>query len=57
MGPLLLHNKNITIMDKIILIVANKHYSDDILKAHQILYDYYNAQPHIYVDKKGKDKL
>lgn len=44
-------------MDKIILIVANKHYSDDILKAHQILYDYYNAQPHIYVDKKGKDKL
>ncbi|XP_055540226.1 uncharacterized protein LOC129726948 [Wyeomyia smithii] len=55
MGPLLLHNKNIVIVDKTLREVASKRYEQDIKSAHKILYDFFDKQPNSFADKKGKD--
>uniref|UniRef100_A0A182X1F3 WD_REPEATS_REGION domain-containing protein n=1 Tax=Anopheles quadriannulatus TaxID=34691 RepID=A0A182X1F3_ANOQN len=56
MGPLFLHNKNIIVIDRTLRQVAEKRYEADIKHAHQILYDYYELQPTVFLDKKGKEK-
>jgi hypothetical protein len=56
MGPLLLHNKNIKLMDSVIRIVAEKRYESDMECAHKILHDYFVQQPNVFLDKKQKDK-
>ncbi|XP_058120682.1 uncharacterized protein LOC131292411 [Anopheles ziemanni] len=56
MGPLFLHNKNIIVVDRTLRQVAEKRYEADMQQAHRILYDYYEAQPNVFLDKKGKDK-
>jgi hypothetical protein len=56
MGPLLLHNKNIKIMDSIIRMVAEKRYESDMESAHKVLYDYFVKQPNVYYDKNKKEK-
>ncbi|XP_049279219.1 uncharacterized protein LOC125761788 [Anopheles funestus] len=56
MGPLFLHNKNIIVVDRTLRQVAEKRYEADIKQAHRILYDYYELQPNVFVDKKGKEK-
>ncbi|XP_053675438.1 uncharacterized protein LOC128725698 [Anopheles nili] len=56
MGPLLLHNKNIVVVDRTLRQVAEKRYEADIKQAHRILHDYYETQPSVYPDKKGKEK-
>uniref|UniRef100_A0AAG5DS04 AAA+ ATPase domain-containing protein n=1 Tax=Anopheles atroparvus TaxID=41427 RepID=A0AAG5DS04_ANOAO len=56
MGPLFLHNKNIIVVDRTLRQVAEKRYEADMQQAHRILHDYFEAQPNVYLDKKGKDK-
>ncbi|XP_058058731.1 uncharacterized protein LOC131209639 [Anopheles bellator] len=56
MGPLFLHNKNIIVVDRTLREVAEKRYASDIQRAHRILHDYYETQPNVFVDKKGKDR-
>uniref|UniRef100_A0A182PJR6 WD_REPEATS_REGION domain-containing protein n=1 Tax=Anopheles epiroticus TaxID=199890 RepID=A0A182PJR6_9DIPT len=56
MGPLFLHNKNIIVVDRTLRQVAEKRYEADIKQAHRILYDYYELQPNVFLDKKGKEK-
>lgn len=56
MGPLLLHNKNIKIMDSIIGAVAEKRYESDMESAHKILHDYFERQPNVFYDAKEKEK-
>lgn len=56
MGPLLLHNKNIIVVDKTLREVARMRYDTDIKEAHKTLYDYFEKQPNCYTDKKGKDR-
>lgn len=56
MGPLLLHNKNVKLMDSTLLKVAAKRYESDMEIAHKILYDFFSKQPDIFQDKKGKEK-
>lgn len=56
MGPLLLHNQNIIVVDKTLREVARKRYEKDIIKAHKTLYDYFEMQPNSYTDKQGKHK-
>jgi hypothetical protein len=56
MGPLLLHNKNIKIMDSIIRAVATKRYESDMECAHKILHDHFEKQPDVYYDSKKKEK-
>ncbi|XP_053690516.1 uncharacterized protein LOC128739141 [Sabethes cyaneus] len=55
MGPLLLHNKNIIIVDRTLREVANRRYERDIKGAHKVLYDFFEKQPNSFADKKGKD--
>ncbi|KAL7029565.1 hypothetical protein ACKWTF_006289 [Chironomus riparius] len=55
MGPLLLHNKNIKIMDSTIRAVAEKRYESDMECAHKILHDYFVQQPNVYFDSKKKE--
>ncbi|XP_055636203.1 uncharacterized protein LOC129775455 isoform X2 [Toxorhynchites rutilus septentrionalis] len=54
MGPLLLHNKNIIIVDRTLREVAKKRYEKEIEEAHKILYNYFEKQPNCYVDKKNR---
>jgi hypothetical protein len=56
MGPLLLHNKNIKLMDSTLRSVAEKRYEADMEKAHKILFELFEQQPDIYHDKKKKEK-
>lgn len=56
MGPLLIHNKNIKLMDSSISTVARKRYEADMEKAHKILFELFEKQPDIYFDKKNKEK-
>lgn len=56
MGPLLIHNKNIKLMDSVIRTVAEKRYEADMEKAHKILFELFEKQPDIYEDKKKKEK-
>lgn len=55
MGPLLLHNKNITIMDSTISAVAQKRYEADMGSAHKILLEFFEQQQSIQYDKKKKE--
>lgn len=55
MGPLLLHNKNITIMDSTISTVARKRYETDMESAHIILLEFFEKQQSIQYDKKKKE--
>lgn len=52
MGPLLLHNKNIIIVDGTLREVAKKRYEKEIREAHKLLHDFFEKQPNSYVDKK-----
>lgn len=54
MGPLLLHNKNITIMDSTISAVAHKRYEADMESAHKTLLEFFEKQQSIF-DKKKKE--
>uniref|UniRef100_A0A182QHQ1 Nephrocystin 3-like N-terminal domain-containing protein n=1 Tax=Anopheles farauti TaxID=69004 RepID=A0A182QHQ1_9DIPT len=56
MGPLFLHNKNIIVVDRTLREVAEKRYEADIKQAHRTLFDYYELQPNVFLDKKGKEK-
>lgn len=56
MGPLLIHNKNIKLMDSILRTVAGKRYEADIEGAHKILFELFERQPDIFYDKKKKEK-
>lgn len=56
MGPLLIHNKNIKLMDSVLRSVAEKRYEADMEKAHKILYELFAKQPDIYFDKKRKEQ-
>lgn len=56
MGPLLIHNKNIKLMDSVIRTVAEKRYESDMEKAHKILLELFEKQPDIHYDKKKKEK-
>lgn len=56
MGPLLLHNKNIKLMDSTLRSVAEKRYEADMDEAHKILCELFEKQPDIYYDNKGKEK-
>lgn len=56
MGPLLLHNKNIKLMDSTLRTVAEKRYEADMEKAHKTLYELFEMQPDIYYDEKKKEK-
>lgn len=56
MGPLLIHNKNIKLMDSILLKVAEKRYESDMERAHKILFELFEKQPDVYYDKKNKEK-
>lgn len=56
MGPLLIHNKNIRLMDSILRTVAEKRYESDMEKAHKILFDLFEKQPDIFYDSKKKEK-
>ncbi|ETN61299.1 hypothetical protein AND_007044 [Anopheles darlingi] len=56
MGPLFLHNKNIILVDRALRKVAERRYAAELPRAHQLLHDYYEAQPNLFVDRKGKDK-
>lgn len=56
MGPLLLHNKNIKLMDSTLRTVAEKRYEADMEKAHKILFELFELQPDIYYDEKKKEK-
>lgn len=55
MGPLLLHNKTIKLMDSVIHTVADKRYESDMESAHKILLEYFEKQPDSFSDKKNKD--
>uniref|UniRef100_A0A182NTF5 WD_REPEATS_REGION domain-containing protein n=1 Tax=Anopheles dirus TaxID=7168 RepID=A0A182NTF5_9DIPT len=56
MGPLFLHNKNIIVVDRTLRQVAEKRYEADIKQAHRTLHDYYEMQPNVFLDKKGKER-
>lgn len=56
MGPLLIHNKNIKLMDSILRTVAEKRYESEMEKAHKILFELFEKQPDIHFDKKKKEK-
>lgn len=56
MGPLLIHNKNIKLMDSVIRTVAEKRYEPEMENAHKILFELFETQPDIYYDKKRKEK-
>lgn len=56
MGPLLIHNKNIKMMDSILSSVAEKRYEADMEKAHKILLELFEKQPDIHFDTKQKEK-
>ena len=56
MGPLLLHNKNIKLMDWTLRSVAEKRYEADMEKAHKILFELFEKQPDIYCETKKKEK-
>lgn len=56
MGPLLIHNKNIKLMDSVIRTVAEKRYECEMEKAHKILHELFEKQPDIHYDKKKKEK-
>lgn len=56
MGPLLLHNKNIRLMDSVLQTVAAKRYDSDMEKAHKILFELFEKQPDIFYDSKKKEK-
>lgn len=55
MGPLLLHNKTIKLMDSVIHTVADKRYESDMESAHKILLEYFEKQPDSFSDKKNKE--
>lgn len=55
MGPLLIHNKNIKLMDSVIRTVAEKRYESDMETAHKTLFELFDRQPDIYFDKKKKE--
>ncbi|CAO1400178.1 unnamed protein product [Diamesa hyperborea] len=55
MGPLLLHNKNITIMDSTISVVAQKRYEADMENAHKTLLEFFEQQQNKQYDKKKKE--
>lgn len=55
MGPLLLHNKTIKLMDSVIHSVAAKRYESDMETAHKILAEYFEKQPDSFSDKKNKE--
>jgi hypothetical protein len=55
MGPLLLHNKTIKLMDSVIRSVAEKRYESDMESAHKILFEYFEKQPDTFSDKKEKE--
>uniref|UniRef100_A0A182UJA3 AAA domain-containing protein n=1 Tax=Anopheles melas TaxID=34690 RepID=A0A182UJA3_9DIPT len=44
--------KNIIVIDRTLRQVAEKRYEADIKHAHKILYDYYELQPTVFLDKK-----
>lgn len=54
MGPMLMHTNHVRLTDRQLRIVAAKRYSSTVLKAHQILLDFYHKQPDQFHDKKGK---
>ncbi|XP_055592617.1 uncharacterized protein LOC129744228 [Uranotaenia lowii] len=56
MGPLLLHNKHIILVDRTLIEVSRQRYAQDIREAHRVLYDFFEKQPDSFTDKKGKDK-
>jgi hypothetical protein len=56
MGTLLLHNKNIKIMDSIIRAVAEKRYESDMECAHKVIHDYFVKQADVHYDSKKKEK-
>ena len=56
MGPLLLHNKNIKLMDSTLRNIAEKRYEADMEKAHKILFELFEKQPDIYYETKKKEK-
>lgn len=55
MGPLLLHNKTIKLMDSVLRSVAEKRYESDMESAHKILFEYFEKQPDIFSNKKDKE--
>uniref|UniRef100_A0A0K8TLW2 Putative wd40 domain protein n=1 Tax=Tabanus bromius TaxID=304241 RepID=A0A0K8TLW2_TABBR len=56
MGPMLLHNDLINIMDKKLRSAALERYSTQVKEANRILSDYFKKQELTLVDKKGKYK-
>lgn len=54
MGPLLMHNKNITLMDGVVRNVGEKRYQNDIIKNYKTLEKYYEEQQNQFVDKTNE---
>jgi hypothetical protein len=55
MGPLLLHNKNIKIMDSTIKTVAIKRYESELESVYKKLHEYFERQQNVFYDMKRKD--
>ncbi|XP_059617565.1 uncharacterized protein LOC132262332 [Phlebotomus argentipes] len=54
MGPLLRHSNNVSIMDRLLLKIANERYSAEIQAAHITLHDYYSSRGSTYLSSSGK---
>lgn len=57
MGPLLMHNKTIKIMDSVIKSTAQNRYQNDIPIRSNDLKLYYQDQIDLYTNDRGTDKL
>lgn len=56
MGPFLIHNKNITLMDDVIRKVAEKRYEPDMESAHKVLHKFFEKQPSIFSNKAKNEE-
>jgi hypothetical protein len=56
MGPLLLHNKTTTFMDKTIRDVGMQKYKNHVQHSHHTLETYFKQQDDTLMDKSGKTK-
>lgn len=56
MGPHLIHNKTIKLMDSILRKIVDKRYKDHISDAHITLFKFFEKQPDLFFDTKNKEK-
>ena len=56
LSPLLMQSNKIQLMDKQLRIAGIIRYQDHIKSSHEILYQYFNENEDVFIDKYGKNK-